>query len=146
MKARDFARVVDHEKVVAAIRAAEARSTGELRVHVAHLEIDDAHRAAIAKFEALKMTTTRERNGVLIFIAPRSRKFAVIGDTAIHARCGDELWREMAAAMSQDFRAGRFTEGIVKGLARAGDLLAQHFPRPEGRPDANELGDEVTED
>ena len=48
--------------------------------------------------------------------------------------------------MEADFRAGRFTDGIVKGLARTGDALGTHFPRREGVRDVNELKDEVTED
>jgi uncharacterized membrane protein len=47
--------------------------------------------------------------------------------------------------MEDDFRAGRFTEGILKGVTRVGDALATHFPRV-GEADANELADEVTED
>jgi uncharacterized membrane protein len=146
VKARGFTGAVDQEKVVAAIRAAEARSTGEVRVHVTSQAVDDVQAAAITTFEKLGMTATRERNGVLLFIAPLSRKFAVIGDTGIHARCGQSFWTELAAAVSEDFRAERFTEGIVKGLTRAADLLAQHFPRSADRPDTNELSDDVTED
>jgi uncharacterized membrane protein len=144
--ARGFTGAVDQAKVVAAIRAAESRSTGEVRVHVTSQAVDDAHAAAVATFEKLGMTATRERNGVLLFIAPLSRKFAVIGDAGIHARCGQSFWTELAAAVGDDFKAERFTEGIVKGLTRAADLLAQHFPRSADRPDTNELPDDVTED
>ena len=48
--------------------------------------------------------------------------------------------------METDFRAGRFTDGIVKGVARAGEALGTHFPRREGVCDLNELKDEVSED
>jgi uncharacterized membrane protein len=146
VKARGFTGAVDRERVVAAIRAAESRSTGEVRVHVTSQAVDDVHAAAVATFEKLGMTATRERNGVLLFIAPLSRKFAVIGDTGIHTRCGPAFWSELAGAVAEDFRAERFTEGIVKGLTRAADILAQHFPRSADRPDTNELPDEVSED
>jgi uncharacterized membrane protein len=146
VSAREFSAAVDQTQVVAAIRATEGRSTGEVRVHVSSETADDAQAAAVAVFDKLGMSKTKERNGVLIYIAPRSRKFAVIGDAAIHARCGASFWSELAAAMSQDFRGGRFTEGIVKGVTRAGDLLAQHFPRRAGEKDVNELPDDVTED
>jgi uncharacterized membrane protein len=102
--------------------------------------------AAARQFEALGMTRTAERNGVLLFVAPASQTFAVIGDQGIHARCGPDFWKDVAAAMETDFRAGRYTDGIVKGVARAGEALATHFPRQEGTPDTNELSDEVTED
>jgi uncharacterized membrane protein len=92
------------------------------------------------------MTATRERNGVLIYVAPASRKLAIVGDLGIHERCGAGFWRETAAAMEADFREGRFTEGIVAGVARAGLALATHFPRAAQPPDVNELPDEVSED
>jgi putative membrane protein len=70
----------------------------------------------------------------------------VIGDRGIHERCGPGFWSAVAQAVSEDFHAGRFTDGIVKGVARAGDVLAQHFPRAADRPDVNELPDRVSED
>jgi uncharacterized membrane protein len=143
---KSFLGAVDNEKVVSAIREAEARSAGEVKVHVSSQTVDDAEKAAAAQFEALGMTATRDRNGVLLYIAPRSQKFAIVGDTGIHARCGTDFWRDVAAAMSEEFRAGHFTEGIVKGVTKAGDALALHFPRSTDRPDVNELPDHVSED
>ena len=87
-----------------------------------------------------------ERNGVLIFVAPASRTFAVVGDTGIHEKCGPAFWKDVAAAMEADFRAGRYTDGILKGVVRAGDELTAHFPRAPGGVDVDELPDDVTED
>jgi len=146
MKVKSFLQAVDHERIVAAIREAEARSHGEIRVHVTARQVDDPQAAAAAQFDRLGMSATRERNGVLLFVAPRSRRFAVIGDRGIHERCGPEFWSEVAAAMESSFRDGRFTDGLVHGIARAGEVLAQHFPRTPGDGDVNELADEVSED
>jgi uncharacterized membrane protein len=129
MSTRGFTGAVDQQKVVEAMRAASERSSGEVRVHVTSEAVADAYESAVATFEKLGLTGARERNGVLLFIAPRSRKLAVVGDVGIHTRCGPAFWTELAAAVSADFRAERFTEGIVNGLTRAADLLAQHFPR-----------------
>lgn len=146
MQTRSFLDTLDHERIVKAIQDAEARSRGEVRVHVSRQAVEDAEMAAARQFEALGMTRTAERNGVLLFVAPVSQTFAVIGDAGIHARCGPDFWKDVAAAMETDFRAGRYTDGIVKGVARVGEALATHFPREEGRTDTNELSDEVTED
>ena len=43
-------------------------------------------------------------------------------------------------------RDGFYTEGIVNGVARAGEVLAKHFPRSAERADVNELADDVSED
>jgi uncharacterized membrane protein len=145
VKGLGFVDAVEAERIVAAIRAAEACSSGEVRVHVTDREVEDVEGAARAQFEALGMTATRERNGILIYIAPRRRRFAVIGDQGIHGRCGPELWREVVGAMAEDFRAGRFTDGIVKGVGKAGEVLGAHFPRAQGC-DINELEDAVSHD
>jgi uncharacterized membrane protein len=141
-----FLNALDHDRIVKAIGQAEACSRAEVRVHVTNQAVDDAHQAAAAQFAALRMTATAERNGVLIYVAPHSQKFAIIGDAGIHQACGPSFWQEVAAAMEADFRAGRFTDGIVKGLARTAEALGTHFPRREGVCDVNELKDEVTED
>lgn len=134
---------IDHARVVAAIQAAERRTSGEIRVLVAKQPADDPVAAAKGHFERLGMTRTAARNGVLIFVAPQSRTFAVIGDLGVHEKCGDAFWGELAAAMEQQFRRGAFTEGLVHGVERAGALLAEHFPRQPD--DRNELPDEVEE-
>jgi uncharacterized membrane protein len=144
MKAKHFLGRLDHDRVVAAIRAAEQRSRGEIRVHVSRQKVEDPQRAAAAVFEKLGMTATAERNGVLLFVAPASQRFAVVGDRAIHEKCGEGFWKDVASTMEEDFRQGRFTDGIVKGVTKAGDALAAHFPR--AGPDRNELSDEVSED
>ena len=146
MQPKAFLNALDHDRIVKAIRQAEACSRAEVRVHVSNQAVDDAPKAAAAQFEKLGMTATAERNGVLIYVAPQSQKFAIIGDSGIHQCCGQGFWQEVAAAMEADFRAGRFTDGIVKGLARTGEALGAHFPRADGVCDINELKDEVTED
>ena len=146
MQTKSFLGALDHERIVKAIQDAEVRSRGEVRVHVSKQAVQDVETAAARQFEALGMTRTAERNGVLLFVAPVSQTFAVIGDEGIHARCGPDFWKDVAAAMETDFRAGHYSDGIVKGVARVGEALATHFPREEGTADTNELSDEVTED
>lgn len=141
----DFLHRLDDARIVAAIRAAEAGSRGEVRVHVSRRAVDDAQAAARERFEEMGMTATAERNGVLLYLAPESRRFAVIGDRDIHALCGDAFWRQVADAAQGYFRDGRFTEGIVEAVGRVGEALRVHFPRTAAS-DANELPDEVSRD
>jgi uncharacterized membrane protein len=146
MRLKRFLDQLDRDRIVRAIQAAESRSRGEIRVHASNRAVVDAQKAAAKQFEKLGMAGTAEGTGVLIFVAPLSRNFAVLGDRGIHAKCGTELWHEVAAAMEKDFRAGRFGEGIVKAVERAGDVLAEHFPRRDGVADVDELPNTVSED
>jgi uncharacterized membrane protein len=134
---------IDHPRVVAAIAAAERRTSGEIRVLLARHKAADPVAAAQKHFEHLGMTHTSHRNGVLIFLAPRSRTFAVIGDQGIHEKCGDAFWTELAAAMTEHFKRGDFTAGLVHGIEHAGALLAEHFPSVPG--DRNELPNAIEE-
>lgn len=133
----------DHEKIIRAISDAEAKSSGQIRVHLHHRAVKDPIDAGRKVFEKLGMTATAEKNGVLIFVAPRSHNFAILGDSGIHEKCGDDFWRDAAAAMSEHFRKGDFAGGIVATVDKAGDALAAHFPR--GERTVNELPDEIDE-
>lgn len=143
MKTGAFERSVDQAQVVEAIAAAEARTSGEIRVVVSRDLCDEPVARAREAFQRHGMTATRERNAVLIFIAPRSQRFAIVGDEGVHQRCGDTFWREVAEDVGHHFRQGDFTGGLVAAVHRVGEILAQHFPR---RPDdVNELPDAVEE-
>ena len=134
---------IDHPRIVAAIAAAERLTSGEIRVVIARHKAADPVAAAQRHFERLGMTHTVHRNGVLIFLAPRSRTFAVIGDTAVHEKCGDAFWRLLTAAMTLYFKRGEFTAGLVHGIEHAGKLLAEQFPRASG--DQDQLPNRVEE-
>ncbi len=144
MKAREFFSKLEHDEIVGAIREAESKMCGEIRVFVSRKEPEDAVVTAQRRFEKLGMTKTKERNGVLIYVAPRVRKFAIIGDVAIHQICGDGFWKEVAHEMTSHFRVSNFTQGIIHAIRRAGALMAEHFPHCAG--DKNELSDEIGHD
>ena len=144
MRTQNFLNQLCHDEIVAAIREAELRTSGELRVFISRKEANDAVAAAQVEFTLLGMTKTAERNGVLIFVAPRAQTFAVIGDTGIHAKCGHAFWQELADAMSAHFRNSDFTQGLLEVIRIAGDLLAEHFPR--GSDYRNELSVDVLRD
>ena len=134
----------DSERIVAAIAAAELKSSGEIRVHVTRRVPEDLEERALRRFHLLGMTKTAERNGVLIYIAPRAKQFRILGDVAIHEKCGDDFWKEVAAVMEEAFRRGELTEGVVQGVERVGVVLARHFPR--GAEDRNELPNTIDEE
>jgi len=144
MSAPHFIKQLREDEIVAAIRAAELKTSGELRVFISDKSAADPVAAAQAEFTRLGMANTLERNAVLIYLAPHPRKFAVIGDAGVHARCGDAFWQELAGVMTGHFRKAEFTEGILQGIQRAGELLAEHFPRQTD--DRNELPDSVERD
>ena len=130
MRPHAFSKHLDHASIVAAIRDAELKTTGQIRVRISPKHIDDPVPAAQAEFLRQGLQNSPEQNAVLIFVAPRAHKFAIFGGEAVHAQCGDAFWRELVEAMAAYFRRSEFTPGIIHGVQKAGELLAQHFPRP----------------
>ncbi len=143
MKTRHFIKQLDRNLIETAIRDAERRTSGEIRVLIHHKPVEDVVAFAQREFLRLGMQKTRERNAVLIVVAPLSQKFGVIGDEAVHQKCGETFWQELAGAMAGHFKQGNFTAGLRHGIEHAGALLAEHFPRRSG--DKNELPDQIIE-
>lgn len=139
---RKLMRTVDVDRVKAAIAAAERAACGEIRVSVARFFWGSVRGAAERAFVRLGMTRTKDRNGVLFFIVPSRKKFVVLGDEGIHAKVGQEFWESVARLMSERFREGEFTEGLVAAIEEAGRQLAAHFPF-DAAVDVNELSDDV---
>ncbi len=139
MQRRKLLKSIDAERVRRAIVAAERGTTGEIRVSVATFFWGSVRRNAERAFARLGMARTRERNGVLFFVVPSRRRFAVLGDEGIHARVGDDFWAAVSRALAADFRKGDFTEGLLRGIEEVGRRLAEHFPA--GAENPNELPD-----
>ena len=128
--------------IVDAIKAFELRTSGEIRVHVEHKLRRPPVDEAVKVFEQLNMTETRERNGVLILLAPGQKAFAIVGDAGIDAVTGPDFWAGASAAMQPHFAKGDYVTGLVEGIRIAGEALAEHFPYRED--DTNELPDDIS--
>ncbi len=130
MRTKEFLGKLEHDRIVHAIREAESKTSGEIRVFLQRGKLDsDPLLAAKKKFHQLGMHKTADRNGVLIFVAPRAHKFAVVGDKAIHEKCGEAFWQQLVERMREHFRNEKFTDALVEAIEEAGQALASHFPR-----------------
>ena len=145
MRTREFLNRVEHERIVQAIREAESKTSGEIRVFIQRGKLkSDPLVVAQKKFHRLGMHKTHQRNAVLIFVAPRAHKFAVVGDKAIHEKCGDEFWQRTVDRMRAHFQTEKFTDALVEAVEDIGTVLTAHFPKT--RRDASELPDDVIEE
>jgi uncharacterized membrane protein len=144
MRTQRFLSRLDHKRIVQAIKKAEGRTSGQVRVFIQRGEFDDdALPRAERKFLQLAMHKTRDRNAVLIFVAPRAHKFAVVGDVGVHEKCGHEFWQKLVAAMRTHFQKQDFDRAIIHAINEAGKVLAAHFPRTADT--INELPDEIVQ-
>jgi len=143
MRTKEFLSKLEHDRIVAAIRNAESKTSGQIRVFIQRgkLEVDPLL-AARKKFQRLGMHKTPERNAVLIFVAPRAHKFAVVGDKGIHEKCGASFWQRLVDGMREHFQNEKFSDALVDAIEEAGRALVAHFPKG---PASTKLPDEIVE-
>lgn len=128
--------------IIQAIQEAEKNTSGEIRVHL-HEGIDktlmkDAQKA----FKSMGMHKTKARNGVLIFLIPTEKQFAILGDQGINQVVPENFWDAVKDKMQEYFRAGNFAEGVCQGILSVGDQLKHYFPYQ--KDDINELPDDIS--
>lgn len=142
MKAKTFFTVEQQTSIVNAIAEAEKNTSGEIRVHLENKCSADVLDRAAQVFAKLHMHKTKERNGVLFYLATEDHKFAILGDAGVNSKTGPDFWDTIKAGMAEDFSKGNFTEGLVNGIIKAGEQLKVHFPYQSD--DVNELPNEIS--
>lgn len=136
---------IDEAAVVNAIRQAESLSRAEIRVHIAkNTGKEGALEVAKQVFTKLGMHQTELRNGVLILVCFREKKFAILGDIGIHQYVTEAFWETVKSEMQELLKQGRYTDAICHGIQRAGEKLQIHFPAGNHNP--NELSNEISRD
>ena len=129
--------------IVKAIRHAEQRTSGEVRVFVeSRCSWVDAIDRAVELFFKLQMDKTENRNATLVYVAVKDRQLAVFGDEGIHQKVGTAYWNNVVAEMLQSFNRLDYAKGIADCVIQIGDALTTHFPY-ERDTDKNELPDEI---
>ena len=88
MSHRKMLRLIDSDRIKAAIQKAERRTSGEICVSVSRLFWGGIEKAADKAFGRLGMRQTKDRNGVLFFVVPSRRRFLVLGEKGIHPKVG----------------------------------------------------------
>ncbi|MFZ4547357.1 MAG: TPM domain-containing protein [Bacteroidales bacterium] len=140
--ARNFFTDKQQEDIRLAIMNAELDTSGEIRVHIENTCTGDALDRALAVFNKLEMDKTENRNGVLIYLAVKNRKFAIIGDKAIHEVVTENYWDSTKNMMLNHFRENQFTEGLIEAITETGKKLKKYFPYKTN--DVNEISDEIS--
>ena len=88
---------------------------------------------AIQTFSDLHIWNTELRNGVLIYVLLADRDVEIIADRGATGRIAQADWEGVCRVMETHFRAARFSEGALAGVAAVGGLLEKYFPADRGR-------------
>lgn len=103
------------------------------------LRYEHVREAAYALFVESRVHATRDRTGVLIYVAVRERMVELVGDIAVSDKFGIEELASMAGTLEAFLPRG--SEAFGKALADLAPELAKRLPRREG--DRNELPNAV---
>ena len=142
-KQKEFFTAEEKEQVVEAIRKAEQRTSGEVRVFVeSRCRFVDAIDRAVEVFYQLKMNETEERNGTIVYVAVKDKQAAVFGDEGIYQKLGQKYWEEEVNKMMVCFKQANLAEGIIQCVSDIGEALYQNFPY-DHKTDKNELPDDI---
>lgn len=140
--AKNFFTKEQQDEIKKAILMAELDTSGEVKVHIENNCTEDVLDRAAFWFKKLKMHKTELRNGVLFYLAVKSKKFAIIGDIGINKEVPENFWDEVKELMTANFAEKKFSEGLATGIQETGQRLKKHFPHHSD--DINELSDEIS--
>ena len=121
---------------------AEKNTSGEIRVHIEKETSIAPIERAVVVFNELKMDNTRDRNGVIIYVAVKSKQFAIYGDKGINEKVADDFWNCTKDIMQAHFQNGDNKQALVDGIHNAGEQLKNHFPYQSD--DNDELTNEIS--
>ncbi len=138
------------DAVANAVAAAEKAHDVELRVAVegglplgALLRGQSARERAIELFSQLRVWDTQNNTGVLVYVQWLDHAIEIVADRGISARVPQAGWDAVCAQIAEHFRAGRYAEGALAGIAGITELLKLHVPPPPAG-DRDELPDRPT--
>jgi uncharacterized membrane protein len=125
-----------------AIEVAEMNTSGEIRVHLENSCKKDIFDRAVEIFHKLEMHKTNLRNGILFYVAVRDRKFVIIGDVGINQKVPEGFWDDIKETVISHFRSGMIAQGLIEGIALAGEQLKAQFPHEAN--DVDELPNDIS--
>ena len=142
MSVKSFFSKEQRETILNAIKEAELNTSGEIRLHIESRCKGEPLDRAVKVFEKLKMHQTNLRNGALLYLAVKDKKFAIFGDEGINEVVPDDFWDSVKEEMQSLFKEQKFTDGLSYGILQIGEKLKQFFPYQED--DVNELPDDIS--
>jgi putative membrane protein len=103
--------------------------------------VREVERAAGRAFYEHGLRDTKHRTGIMIYLSLYERMVRVTGDQAISKKLSDETWQSVRDLIIDGIKRGKAPDGVLSGIKRCGEILAEHFPIEPG--DVNELSNEL---
>ena len=118
-----------------AIKEAEVKCSGQICVAIeADLSTDllwknvSARHRAVDVFSTLRVWDTENNSGVLVYLLLADHDVEIIADRGIAKKVVASEWEHICRMMESSFSKGNFEKGLIDGIKRIGEKLAEHFP------------------
>ena len=136
------------ERLEARVVASERKHSGEIRLCVeAGLPLSylwrhaTARQRAVTMFGKLRVWDTELINGVLIYLLLAEHAIEIVADRGLTRQVPQADWDSLVAGMRENFRGGRFEEGLAQAVDAVDALLTRHFALAAGQANPNEMSD-----
>jgi uncharacterized membrane protein len=124
-----------------AIKVSERNHRAELRVAIevgldlrTLWRVRTARERALEVFAELGVWNTREHNGVLLYVLLAERDVEIVADNGLDGCVSDDEWQRVCTVIEREFGAGRWRDGVLRGIEAASVLLTREFPANGANP------------
>ncbi|WP_455366318.1 TPM domain-containing protein [Kaarinaea lacus] len=102
-----------------------------------------ASRLAQEQFLQQGLHRTKDRNGLLIFVAVAEHYVEIIADQGINDRVPEDTWRNIVDEFVGHVKQRQISKGFLNAITQSGNLLQEQFPA--NPMDKNELPNHLIE-
>ncbi|MCS6990536.1 MAG: TPM domain-containing protein [Chitinophagales bacterium] len=131
----------DQQQLADLIAACEHQTSAEIKIFLEPWCWGDPLRRARQKFKELHLHRTRLRNGLLLYVAYQSHRFAVVGDEGLCQKLPPQFWEHLRDELIELFRKFPLAEALGHAIRRCGRELSHYFPAVS--PNPNELSNTI---
>lgn len=106
--------------------------------------VEETHQRSLQIFHENKVSMTKDRTGIIIFISLLERRVDVLADAGINERVEKEYWHNLVNNLLKKIKKKQVIEGMIEAIEHCGDSLKGSFPIQAD--DINEISNELITD
>ena len=115
------------------------------RLFTTKAEMDEeVHQRAVGVYFENKVSITRDRTGIMIFVSLLERKVKILADCGINEKVEKNYWNEIVNTLVSDIAKDKKIEGMVSAIESCGKGLMESFPIKSD--DSNEISNKLITD
>jgi len=111
------------------LQRAEHETSGVIHVHVSHAKNEpDILESAKKYFVSQNLHSHTHRNGMVLYLNLKLKKFAIFGDEKMHEKVGQVFWDQLTQEVGQYIKEKDLSVGVLHAVQKMGKVLKEHFP------------------